>query len=104
MTVLQHYVVFRPHPGRKTDLAAALAELDSGLAGGLDGLIDLSWGENTNPSGLARGYTHGCLGRFVDKAAFDRYWIHPAHETFMRLLDDICAERFALDYESGGGR
>ncbi|MEU6375765.1 Dabb family protein [Streptomyces sp. NPDC046909] len=99
--MLEHYVVFKPHPGRESDLAKALGDLSAGLADGIDGLSDLSWGENTNVSGLSRGYTHGCLGRFTDKAAFDRYWNHPAHERFMAALDDICAERFALDYTGG---
>ena len=96
--MLEHYVVFRPHPGQEPALAEALRSLAEGLGSGLDGLTDLTWGENTNPSGLQRGYTHGCLGRFVDRTAFDRYWAHPAHEAFMAALDAICEERFALDY------
>ncbi|AXI76807.1 Dabb family protein [Peterkaempfera bronchialis] len=98
--MLEHYVVFRPLPGREPELAAALAELGAGLAGGVAGMSDLTWGANTNRSGLDRGFTHGCLGRFEDRAAFDRYWHHPAHERFMRALDAICEDRFALDYLS----
>ncbi|MYU21900.1 Dabb family protein [Streptomyces sp. SID8352] len=96
--MLTHYVVFRPRPGREKDLADALGELSDGLRAGIVGMTALTWGENTNPSGLRHGFTHGSLGRFTDRAAFDRYWNHPAHERFMHVLDDICEDRFALDY------
>ncbi|MEU3347491.1 Dabb family protein [Streptomyces sp. NPDC006700] len=98
--MLEHYVVFRPRPGRERALARALTELSEGLAGEVPGMTDLTWGDNTNPSGLDRGFTHGCLGRFTDREAFEGYWAHPAHERFMHVLDDICEDRFALDYTS----
>ncbi|MBQ0825246.1 Dabb family protein [Streptomyces tagetis] len=99
--MLEHYVVFRPRPGKERELAEALAALESGLAGGLAGLAELSWGENTNRSGLDRGFTHGCLARFTGPEAFGRYWDHPAHERFLGVLDGICEDRFALDWTSG---
>ncbi|MFJ6216598.1 Dabb family protein [Streptomyces sp. NPDC092296] len=100
--MLEHYVVFRPHPGREDRLADAVRELAAAVAGAVPGLLELTWGENTNPSGLARGYTHGCLGRFQDARAFDAYWEHPAHQRFMARLDEVCADRFAIDYATGG--
>ena len=96
--MLEHYVVFKPLQGHEADLDAALAALEKDLTVGADGLLALTWGKNTNKSGLERGYTHGCLGRFADPDAFNVYWNHPAHVTFMGSLDVICAERFALDY------
>jgi hypothetical protein len=32
------------------------------------------------------------------------YWNHPAHQTLLGRLDELCADRFALDYPSDGGR
>ncbi|NDZ78631.1 Dabb family protein [Streptomyces sp. SID10853] len=96
--MLEHYVVLKPHPGREQQLTEALRELAAGIGGGVTGLRHLTWGENTNASGLARGYTHGCLGRFDTARAFDAYWVHPAHQLFMSRLDEICSERFAMDY------
>lgn len=98
--MLEHYVVFKPKAGQEDRLDEACAALTDGLASGLPGMRSLSWGRNTNKSGLDRGYTHGCLGRFNDEEAFGRYWNHPAHAAFMAALDDICEDRFAIDYQT----
>lgn len=98
--MLEHYVVFKTRPGQEDQFDAACAELAAELGEGIEGLQAFSWGRNTNQSGLARGFTHGCLGRFSDKDAFRRYWDHPAHVAFMSALDKLCEDRFALDYET----
>ena len=102
--MLEHYVVFRPRPGREGDLEQALTRLADGLGGpaaGVTGLSELTWGRNTNRSGLARGFTHGCLSRFSQPEAFQAYWDHAAHQELLHSLDDICEDRFALDYTTG---
>lgn len=96
--MLQHYVVFQSAPGKEAELDAACAELGARLADSLEGLEALSSGRNTNASGLDRGFTHGCLARFADDEAFQRYWDHPAHRAFMSALDGLCSDRFAIDY------
>jgi hypothetical protein len=97
--VLEHYVVFKPHPQRADELAAALSEFASGVAGTLPCLLELSWGENTNPSGLRHGYTHSCFARLTSQRSLtEEYWIHPAHQRLLAQLDDLCEDRFALDY------
>lgn len=101
--MLEHYVIFKPFSGKESGLDTACAELAAGFADGLPGLVELSWGRNTNRSGLDRGFTHGCLGRFTDAEAFKRYWEHPAHARFMGVLDELCEDRFAIDYESEPG-
>lgn len=101
--MIEHYVVFKPIAGREAQLDTACTALAAGLADGLEGMQALSWGRNTNRSGLDRGFTHGCLGRFTDAAAFQRYWDHPAHVAFMAALDEVCEDRFAIDYPTGAG-
>lgn len=96
-------MVFVAAPGQDGRLDEELTKMADGL-GDLPGLVALTWGANTNPTGLSRGYSHGCLGRFEDKAAFQRYWDHPAHVAFADALEDICTERFALDYVAGARR
>ncbi|MFC4945437.1 Dabb family protein [Pseudonocardia sp. GCM10023141] len=99
--MLEHYVVFQPRPGREADLAEELRAFGEGIAG-LPELIELTWGENTNPSGLKLGYTHACLARLTD-GGLDGYWVHPAHARLLGVLDELCESRFALDYTPAGG-
>jgi hypothetical protein len=97
--VLEHYVVFKPHPQRAGELEDALTTFASGMAGTLPCLSELSWGANTNTSGLRHGYTHGCFARLTSQRSLtEEYWIHPAHQRLLAQLDDICEDRFALDY------
>lgn len=97
--MLEHYVVFKPRAGRAEDLTNALAEFAAGLDGTLPCLLELTWGPNTNSSGLAHGYTHGCLARLTTESSLkEKYWVHPAHQRLLTLLDELCDDRFALDY------
>ena len=90
--MLEHYVVFKPRAGRAEDLTNA-------LDGTLPCLLELTWGPNANPSGLAHGYTHGCLARLTTESSLkEEYWGHPAHQRLLTLLDELCDDRFALDY------
>lgn len=101
--MVDHYVVFQPHQGREKDLTAALKEFAEGIAG-LECLHDFTYGENINQSGLKHGYTHGCFARLASEQALKTdYWHHPAHQRLLGLLDDLCADRFALDYDVPGG-
>jgi hypothetical protein len=97
--MLEHYVVFKPREGRADDLTSALAEFAAELDGTLPCLLEFTWGPNTNASGLAHGYTHGGFARLATEASLtEEYWVHPAHQRLLTLLDDICEDRFALDY------
>jgi Stress responsive A/B Barrel Domain len=97
--VLEHYVVFKARDGHAESLSNALAEFAAGIKETLPCLLEFSWGPNTNPSGLARGYTHGCLARLTTAESLtEEYWVHPAHQRLLAVLDDLCDDRFALDY------
>lgn len=97
--MLEHYLVCTPKPGREDELSAALDRFGAGVRHTLPSLIELSWGRNTNPSGLDRGYTHSCLARLTSQEALrGEYWNHPAHVRLLADLDELCTERFAMDY------
>ncbi|GAA3527390.1 hypothetical protein GCM10022222_07990 [Amycolatopsis ultiminotia] len=97
--MFEHYVVFTPKPGRADDLAQALSDFGAGVHGTLPDLLELTFGANVNTGGLQRGFTHACLARLTSETAFkDQYWNHPAHRRLLERLDELCEERFALDY------
>jgi hypothetical protein len=99
--MLDHYVVFKPRPGREQELSLALGEFAAAITG-LACLSELTWGENVNKSGLALGFTHGCHASLTDLAALQgEYWNHPAHQRLLSQLDNLCEDRFGMDYLVG---
>lgn len=95
--MLEHYVVFEPKPGRSAELAKELQSFGDAITGTLPEMLQFTWGENTNASGLKLGYTHACWARLAD-GGLDAYWMHPAHQKLLSRLDDLCTSRFAIDY------
>lgn len=75
----------------------ALAEL-RGLTDKIAGIVDLSCGANF--SERAKGYTHGLVIRFADRAALEAYFPHPEHQRVVQdFINPIRAETVILDYE-----
>ena len=96
--MVEHIVLFR-----WTDEASqqakdnAVAELRN-LKSKIPGIVDLSCG--TNFSDRAKGYTHGLVVRFKDRAALETYGPHPEHQRVVQnFITPIRAEILALDYE-----
>lgn len=75
----------------------ALAEL-RGLKDKIAGIVDLSCGANF--SDRAKGYTHGLVIRFRDRAALEAYFPHPEHQRVVQnFINPIRADTVILDYE-----
>ena len=55
----------------------------------IPGFTGFSWGANNSPTGLHRGFTHGCCMGFKDKAARDLYLRHPENERFRGMLSTV---------------
>src|SRR5471032_2804130 len=47
----------------------------------IPGIVDIRCGRDCSPEGLQRGFTHGFTVDFVDAAARDAYFPHPAPQT-----------------------
>ena len=75
----------------------ALAEL-SELKRKIAGILDVSCGPNF--SERAKGYTHGAVMRFTDRAALEAYYPHPEHQRAVQnFINPIRADTLILDYE-----
>lgn len=99
--MLDHYVVFKAKSDAVQSLDDALRTFARAIVE-LDCVVEFTWGQNINGSGLARGFTHGCLARLDSEQALkSEYWNHPAHTLLLGQLDDLCDDRFALDYVVG---
>ena len=97
MTV-EHLVLFRWQPeATATQIADAVGALQS-LADRVPGILQLSCGENFTDR--AKGFQHGLVVRFSDRAALEAYQVHPEHQAVVQQhIKPIVADILALDYE-----
>ena len=96
--MVEHILLLRWND--KTSLEAidrAMAEL-RGLKEKIPGILDLTSG--TNFSERAKGFTHGMVFRFKDRAALEAYIMHPEHQRVVQtFLNPIRADTLVFDYE-----
>jgi Stress responsive A/B Barrel Domain len=75
----------------------AIGEL-RGLKEKIPGIVDLSSGVNF--SERAKGFTHGMIFHFKDRAALEGYIRHPDHQHVVQtFLNPIRADTLVFDYE-----
>ena len=75
----------------------ALTELRA-LKDKIPGIVAISFGLNF--SERSKGYTHGIVMRFTNRAALDAYYPHPEHQRVVqKLINPIRADAVIVDYE-----
>jgi hypothetical protein len=96
--MIEHVVLFRwAETASEEAKATAMTELRS-LKGKIPGIIDLSCG--TSFCDRAKGYTHGLVVRFKDRAALQAYGPHPEHQRVVQnFIDPVRADVLVVDYE-----
>lgn len=93
-----HIVLFKWNEEASPDAIAAAIRGLKALKDQIDGIVDLTVGENF--SARAQGYQCGLVVRFTDRAALDAYGPHPAHQdVVLNLLTPIRTDVIAVDYE-----
>ena len=96
--MVEHIVLFKVKAGTTTDAIAAMVQGLKGLAGRVPGVVGLSVGANF--SDRNKGFTHGLVVRFENRAALDGYIPHPAHrEVVEMLIRPISEDVLVVDYE-----
>ena len=96
--MIEHIVLFRwTDTASQPAIDTVLAELRQ-LKGKIPGIVDLSCGANF--SERAKGYTHGLVVRFKDRAALEAYMPNAEHQRVVQtFINPIRADILALDYE-----
>jgi hypothetical protein len=96
--MIEHIVLFRWTEGTSQEaMNTAMTELRK-LKDKIPGIVDLSCGANF--CDRAKGYTHGLVVRFKDRAALESYGPHAEHQSVVqKLIRPFSAEILALDYE-----
>jgi hypothetical protein len=96
--LVEHLVLIRwAEQATPEAIATAMSEL-RGLKGKIEGIVDLSCGENF--SERAKGYTHAMVARFVDRAALAAFYPHPEHQRVVQtFVVPFRADIVVVDYE-----
>ena len=96
--MIEHILLLRWNEKTSQELIdRAMAELRA-LKEKIPGIVDLSSGINF--SERAKGFTHGMVFRFKDRAALESYLAHPEHKHVVQtFLNPIRADTLVFDYE-----
>jgi hypothetical protein len=96
--LVEHIVLIRwTQEASQTAIDSAMAEL-RGLKGKIAGIVELSAGVNF--SERSKGFTHGMVVRFTDRAALEAYGPHPEHQRVVQnVLGPIRADILIFDFQ-----
>jgi Stress responsive A/B Barrel Domain len=60
----------------------------------------LSWGTNTSPEKLNKGFTHCWVLVFRSEKDRDAYLVHPDHKAFGQLIGPYIGDVFVIDFQA----
>ncbi|MEO5834760.1 MAG: Dabb family protein [Nakamurella sp.] len=90
--MIRHILLVRCDPGPTSDddLIAQFAVI-AGLRPRLPGLLAVTFGPSHSPEDLERGYTHGLVADFADRAALSRYAADATHRAAGARITELAA-------------
>ena len=96
--MIEHILLIRWTEGASPEAVdTAMAELRA-LKSKIPGILELSTGVNF--SDRAKGFTHGMVIRFKDRAALEAYMPHSEHQRVVqKLINPIRGDTVVFDYE-----
>ena len=96
--MIEHIVLLRwTEKATQEAIDRAMAELRS-LNEKIPGIVDLSSGANF--SERSKGFTHGLVVRFKDRAALEAYLPHPEHQRVVQtFINPIRGDAIIVDFE-----
>lgn len=96
--MIEHIVLIRWKEAASQEAKdRAMTELRD-LKGKIPGIVEVTSGLNF--SERAKGYTHGLVFRFKDRAAVEAYLPHPEHQRVVQtFLNPIREDTLVFDYE-----
>ena len=95
--MVEHVVLFKLKAGTTNAQKEAAFQALRGLKNQIDGIVDLTCGENF--SERSQGFEIGLVVRFRDRAALDAYLPHPAHRGAVeQYVQPIREDVIVVDY------
>ncbi|MED1205552.1 Dabb family protein [Heyndrickxia acidicola] len=95
----EHLVIFKFNenitPKKEQELLEKLLSLKEKISG----IVEISAGFNiTEEEERKQGYGLGLRVTFENKDSLDQYGPHPAHQEFVKSLENVCANVVVVDY------
>ncbi len=96
--MIEHIVLFKlktdAPESRKEEMLRVLLALREKIPGIVQASAGVNFGDR------ARGFTHGFVARFQDRAALDAYLPHPAHQAVVEFhVKPLSEGVLVLDYD-----
>src|SRR5437764_15028576 len=93
-----HVVLFKWTEEATPEAISAALQALLGLKDRIPGILDITGGPNF--SDRNKGFTHGLVVRFANRAALDTYIPHPEHQAVVHNhISPIRADILVVDYE-----
>lgn len=93
--MIRHIVLFKIKPEYKSEIPSIVEGFYS-MVGKVDGLVSLEAGADF--LGSQRSYDVALVTAFRDRASFDAYQDHPAHQPVKKRMHEVRETSVACDY------
>ncbi|WP_246096198.1 Dabb family protein [Paenibacillus sinopodophylli] len=98
----EHIVSFKFKEELSQNKEAELLDALFALQAQIPGIVQLTAGRNeTLETGNIQGYMLGLRVTFSDQQSLQDYGPHPAHQSFVAMLDGLIDNVIVIDYEIG---
>ena len=98
--VLRHVVLFQYKEGTAPAKVKEISKAFAALPSKIDAIVDFEWGTDVSVENKTKGFTHGFVVSFRDKAGRAAYLPPPAHQDFVKLLGPHLADVLVFDYST----
>ena len=95
---LRHLVLYKFKPETTPAQVQQVIDAFSGLPKKIDGITAFEHGPNVSPEGKSDGLTYCFVVTFRDEAARDAYLVHPAHQDYVKVVQDTREKVVVFDY------
>ncbi|GAA5480564.1 Dabb family protein [Haloferula helveola] len=96
----RHLVFFKFKEGTPAEEITRIEKEFAALPSKIDTITGFEWGTDISPEKKAKGFTHGFIVTFKDKAGLDVYLPHEAHQEFVKGLRPHLEDAFVFDFVS----
>ena len=95
----RHFVFFKFKEGTPAKEVTRIEKEFAALPAKIKTITGFEWGINISPEDKAKGFTHGFMVSFKDKAGLEVYMPHPDHEAFVKGLLPHLEDVFVFDFQ-----
>src|SRR5688572_31793098 len=96
--LLRHLVLYKFKPETTPAQVQQVIDAFSGLPKRIDAIIGFEHGPNVSPEGKSDGLTYCFNVTFRDEKGRDAYLVHPAHQEYVKVVQDKRERVIVFDY------